>query len=205
MLIVWDWQLATDRTIYNAGTASPYWPTLLSFPIIMTCFFNTRPLATRDFFFERLLNSIPAEHLLYTHRATVDTEKNELRLSIDLPGVKSSDLSVTTDGDVIHITASRHISTIGGRSNKKSRISKSFHVDSQTVDLSQLKANLTNGVLVLSAPNKEKPEPRSIEVTSDADTDEHPEQENEPGEEGPLAAEDSKDEEKNDVVGVQHT
>jgi HSP20 family molecular chaperone IbpA len=172
----------------------------------MTCLINTRPLATRDFFLERLLHSIPSQHLFspHTHRATVDTEKNELRLSIDLPGVKSSDLSVATDGDVIHITASRQISSAGGWSNKKSRISKSFHVDSQTVDLSQLKANLSNGVLVLSAPNKVKPEPRSIEVTTDPDTDEHPEQENEPGKESSFAAKDSKDEEKNDADDAQH-
>jgi HSP20 family molecular chaperone IbpA len=171
----------------------------------MTCFFNTRPLATRDFFLERLLHSIPAEHLVshYTHRAIVDT-KNELRLSIDLPGVKPSDLSVATDGDVIHITASRHISTSGGRSNKKSRISKLFHVDSQTVDLSQLKANLSDGVLVLSAPKQVKPEPRSIAVTTGRDTDEHPGSEHEPGEESPLAAEESKGEEKNDADDVQH-
>jgi len=89
-----------------------------------------------------------------------------LQISLDVPGVKSSDLSVTTDNKSIHITGCRRRAGSGGETIKKSRFAKSFKVDAQTVDLSKLTANLADGVLVVSAPKKPKPMSRSIMITT---------------------------------------
>lgn len=96
----------------------------------------------------------------------VDTAK-ELVVSLDLPGVKASDLSITTQGETIHISGARRFTLGGEKAVKKSRFEKSFSVDTQTVDLSQLKANLADGVLVVSAPKKKKPERRFIKITTE--------------------------------------
>jgi HSP20 family protein len=96
------------------------------------------------------------------------------KLSLDLPGIKSSDLSVTTDGNKIQIAASRHYPDSSGDSKtvKKSRIAKSFLVDPNTIDLSRIKANLADGVLLLSAPKIEKPAPHQVPITTEPQAEE---------------------------------
>jgi len=42
---------------------------------------------------------------------------------------------------------------------------RSFRVDSET-DVSHLKANLSDGVLVISAPKRVKPQPKKIKITT---------------------------------------
>jgi HSP20 family molecular chaperone IbpA len=96
---------------------------------------------------------------------------DEFCLSIDVPGVKSSDLVVSVDGRVLYITGACRVTTPGGQTLKKARFSKSFVIDPQTVDLTQLKANLADGVLVMTAPRMVKPEPRVVKVTTDPHPD----------------------------------
>jgi HSP20 family molecular chaperone IbpA len=89
------------------------------------------------------------------------------KLSYDLPGIKAKDLSVTVDGSNVQVTASRNFASLSGDSKtvKKSRIFKSFPVNSLAVDLSQLKANLSDGVLVISAPKNQASNVKEISIT----------------------------------------
>jgi HSP20 family molecular chaperone IbpA len=91
------------------------------------------------------------------------------KLSYDLPGIKAKDLSVTIDGNNVQISASRNLTSLSGDSKtvKKARIFKSFPVTSNNVDLSQLKANLSDGVLVISAPKKESSDVKEITITTE--------------------------------------
>lgn len=141
--------------------------------VIMPCrLVNIRPMDTNnDFFFHKLIDLFPHEKPLSEKSSTshhVTESDDEFNVSIDLPGVQASDLAVTTHGDdTINIEGSRHrLHHDTTRPFKKSRITKSFSVDAQTVDLTQLKANLRDGVLLLSAPKKSKPEVRSISITT---------------------------------------
>lgn len=97
------------------------------------------------------------------------------KLSYDLPGIKAKDLSVTLDGSNVQISAARHFASTNGDSKtvKKSRIFQSFPVNSNNVDLSQLKANLSDGVLVITAPKKAESTVNQITIT----TEPHPEDE----------------------------
>jgi HSP20 family molecular chaperone IbpA len=97
---------------------------------------------------------------------TVVQSNTEFRVSINVPGVKSSDLEVSVDGRVLHVTGACRAATANGETLKKARFSKSFVIDFQTVDLTQLKANLTDGVLIMTAPRVVKPEPRVIKVVT---------------------------------------
>ena len=49
----------------------------------------------------------------------------------------------------------------------RNRTFESFGVDTNTVDLSKLTANLADGVLVVSAPKKARTEPVSITLTTE--------------------------------------
>jgi HSP20 family molecular chaperone IbpA len=96
--------------------------------------------------------------------------KTEFCVSVNVPGVKSSDLEVSVDGRVLHVTGACRGTTSDGQPREKARFSKSFVIDFQTVDLSQMKASLTDGVLIMTAPRVVKAEPRIIKiVTTDPD------------------------------------
>jgi HSP20 family molecular chaperone IbpA len=96
------------------------------------------------------------------------------KLSYDLPGIKAKDLSVTIDGSNVQISATRNLTSLSGDSKtiKKARIVKSFPVSSNNVDLSQLKANLSDGVLVISAPKKDLSDVKEITITTDPHSEE---------------------------------
>jgi Hsp20/alpha crystallin family len=102
----------------------------------------------------------------------IATENDEVwKLSYDLPGIKAKDLTVTTNGSNVQISAARHFTGLSGdsKSVKKSRIFKSFPVNSN--NLSQLKANLSDGVLVISAPKKTKSDFNKITITTEPHLD----------------------------------
>lgn len=103
----------------------------------------------------------------------------EFVVSIDLPGVRVADLDVTVDRDTVRVYGVRRKLSQGGATEKKVRYEKSFRVDTGRFDLGQLTANLSDGVLVLSAPKRPTIEPRKIAITSsphvaitDAETEE---------------------------------
>jgi HSP20 family protein len=91
------------------------------------------------------------------------------KLSCDLPGIKAKDLSITSDGSMIQISASRHYAGRSGDSKTEthSQFFESFPVNSRRVDLSQIKANLSDGVLIVSAPKKSKSDLHKVTVTTD--------------------------------------
>jgi HSP20 family molecular chaperone IbpA len=95
----------------------------------------------------------------------------EYRVELDMPGIKSDDIDITVEDDCgrISITGIRRFQDIQhghGHTVKKAKLSKTFAVDAAAVGLSQLQANLSNGVLVVSAPKLLKSPPRKIAVTT---------------------------------------
>ena len=94
------------------------------------------------------------------------SSENHVRLSVDVPGVKLADLQVSVKDDEgsIHIVGHRTVLGAEGKVVKRSKIEKRFLLNTQTTDLSQLKAHLADGVLTLEAPNKPKVEARTIPI-----------------------------------------
>ena len=52
---------------------------------------------------------------------------------------------------------------------KKQKIARRFAIDTDVCDISRIKANLSNGVLVIVAPKKSKPKVIKIPVTEHAE------------------------------------
>lgn len=92
--------------------------------------------------------------------------KKDFRLSIDLPGVKVNDLQITVEQDVLHIDGFRRIFTREGDTTKRSRFSYTVAVD-EDADLTGICANLSDGVLVITAPRKPRPEPIIVPISTE--------------------------------------
>lgn len=93
------------------------------------------------------------------------TNEKEFHMEIDLPGVKLEDITLTVEGSIIDLRATRRHRSSDGETIKKSRIVKTFSIDDKTVDITKIHASLIDGVLSIQAP-KRKPELRSIAVTN---------------------------------------
>ena len=98
---------------------------------------------------------------------SIENDEKELRLSLDLPGVKASDLKIDVDKNILQISGYRqHSSSSQGQAiRKRRRISYSVQLD-DGIDVAKIKANLSDGVLVVSAPKQSKPDPVLIPISS---------------------------------------
>jgi HSP20 family molecular chaperone IbpA len=83
------------------------------------------------------------------HHHLYETETS-VTLSIDVPGVKSSDLQVQFEDNVLRISGERK--TAGS----ESKFVRSFAMDPTNVDVDSIKANLDCGVLTLTVPKHTK-------------------------------------------------
>jgi HSP20 family protein len=100
---------------------------------------------------------------VFTHMSphyTITDSDSEIKISIDVPGVKAQDVQVLleNDGKVLTVTSHRetHDAGDGGEvssssSSSSSKFSQSFALD-PTVDIDKFKANLEDGVLHITAP-----------------------------------------------------
>lgn len=91
---------------------------------------------------------------------------NEFRVSLDLPGVKAADLNISMEQGVLNISGFRRILSRDGETTKRNRFSYSVAVEEDT-DVSKLCANLSDGVLVITAPKKARPGPVTIPITTE--------------------------------------
>jgi HSP20 family molecular chaperone IbpA len=76
-------------------------------------------------------------------------------LELDVPGVSASNIDITIEGDrgkTLTITAVRELGKDSEGNPRKKETSKSYNVDDDIVDTSKIVANLSNGVLKVSAP-----------------------------------------------------
>jgi len=97
------------------------------------------------------------------------SNEETFQVAIDLPGVERADVDVALDGDFLVIEATRRSSKATGSEDERQPIReyrKKIAFVEQEVDMDQLEANLSNGVLLISAPKKKATEnKRKIQIT----------------------------------------
>lgn len=96
----------------------------------------------------------------------INEQDGKYLISVDVPGVKASDMTVDleNEGKVLHISGGRKIVKNG--ESTETKFSKRFTIGNN-VDIEKMSANLSDGVLTLTAPIKEevKPQPKRIAIT----------------------------------------
>ncbi|GKY90850.1 hypothetical protein MPSEU_000057800 [Mayamaea pseudoterrestris] len=93
-------------------------------------------------------------------------ENGMYHISVDVPGVKASDLKVELQNDnrVLRVHGGRKVTKAG--TTTETRFDKSFTIG-DNVDVDKISAKLENGVLELTAPKleEERPKTRTIQVS----------------------------------------
>jgi HSP20 family molecular chaperone IbpA len=91
---------------------------------------------------------------------------DKVQLSMDLPGVKASDLKIQVENHTLAVSANRNVHTNKGGVRKVHYVRK-FRLNN-IIDADKLTANLSNGVLVLTAPTRQASGPVQIPITTNA-------------------------------------
>lgn len=84
-------------------------------------------------------------------------------VSIDMPGVNASDVSIETSGDLLSVMAESKDTFDGGESMRS--YSRSFSLP-KNIDKEKLEAHYENGVLTLALPKIAEVKSRKIEITT---------------------------------------
>lgn len=92
---------------------------------------------------------------LSSPRYEVTENEKQFRLAIDLPGVTADNMKVKlkNDGSILHMPGGREMKT--DKTYKEYKFDKWFTFG-RDLDTSKITAHLADGVLVLTAPKKEK-------------------------------------------------
>jgi len=95
------------------------------------------------------------------HADEYEEDYKEIRIFLDVPGIGKDHMKITVDDDenILNISGKR-----SDRSGEEPTFTRRFALHKLHMDSSKLTAELKNGVLSLSIPKKERPEPREIRI-----------------------------------------
>ena len=96
-------------------------------------------------------------------RYEVTENEKQFRLAVDVPGVKPDNMKVEleNDGRILHVSGGRKAKT--DTSYEEYKFDKRFSLG-KDLDTSKITAHLSDGVLVMTAPKKEKLPPVKQEI-----------------------------------------
>lgn len=96
----------------------------------------------------------------------INETEDRYQIAVDVPGVKAGDINaqLENDGRVLHLSGGRKVVKDGKTTETK--FEKRFTIG-ENVDTSKLSADLSDGVLTVTAPKvkKEEPQPKKIAIT----------------------------------------
>merc|ERR1712137_243187 len=99
----------------------------------------------------------------YGNNVRLDDSGDIVKLSLDIPGIKANDLNIKVEQEipknVLVISGVRRFSE-----NDTQSIVRKFSLCADSIDVNQMKANLSDGVLVITVPKKRKQVSTSITV-----------------------------------------
>jgi HSP20 family protein len=113
--------------------------------------------------------SIADENVRHSPRADILEGEKEFRILMDLPGVRTSEVEISLEGQVLTVKAQRASSVPDGLELRRHErpgpvsFSRSFSLGA-AIDQSAIAAGFENGVLQLTLPKSERSLPRRIEV-----------------------------------------
>lgn len=100
----------------------------------------------------------------------IDT-KNGVEIDLELPGMKREDITIAVDGDLLTISGEKKTERESKDRNVRTiersygEFSRSVYLP-RSIDASQIKAAMTDGVLKITAPRREDAKTTTIEIQS---------------------------------------
>ncbi len=95
--------------------------------------------------------------------------KGEVMLTIDMPGVKKEDLSISIENSELRLSGKRPDEELNGRylvrERRRGDFVNSFTLD-DTIDENNVDASLENGLLTVKLHLKEEVKPKRIQIKS---------------------------------------
>lgn len=101
----------------------------------------------------------------------VADNKDSVEISVELPGLKREDIKIAVDGDMLTISGEKKAEKETKEKNYRlversyGEFSRSIYLP-RSVDASQIKANMTDGVLKIVAPKRPEAQTKTIEIQS---------------------------------------
>jgi len=121
-------------------------------------------IATRNEQPGEMVNTLP----VMVPAVDVYENEKEILLHADLPGVRKDDITINIDNGKMILSGMRYIPTTGAaawRELADVEFRRTFAVP-QSIDISNVQAELKDGVLHLHLPKSESARPRQIEITT---------------------------------------
>lgn len=103
----------------------------------------------------------------------VSNNKDWFELSVEVPGIKSKNLTLTVDKGLLRLSGTRKIVSANGRVRRNFKFIKSFSLD-DNVDIENLAVRRSRGLLIVSGPKRTKTvqsHSTTVDETTEASTD----------------------------------
>lgn len=106
----------------------------------------------------------------FTPAVDIKENENEIRLDLELPGMKPEDVEITAENGVLTVRGEKREERKEGEDNRYQVIERAYGTFIRTfqlpqgVDEDQIKAEFNNGVLSLHIPKAALPQPKRIEI-----------------------------------------
>jgi HSP20 family protein len=106
----------------------------------------------------------------FTPAVDIKENDNEIRLELELPGLKPEDVEIMAENGVLTIRGEKHSERKEGEENRYQVVERTYGTFLRTfqlplgVDEEQIKADFENGVLTLHIPKAALPLPKRIEI-----------------------------------------
>jgi HSP20 family protein len=95
---------------------------------------------------------------------SVNEDKDNLRITAELPGVQRADVNVEIVDDVLSLKATRKVAGAGAEGEQTISFAREFDLP-YSVQADKVAAELKDGVLRLTLPKVEAVKPRKIEIS----------------------------------------
>lgn len=119
--------------------------------------------------FEHLFNFSQGEH--WSPAVEIAEEERFFSVSLDVPGLKAQDIDIELKDQKLVITGERKTNLSDEKIRRSERrygkFSRSFSLP-QDISAEGIEANFDNGVLTVTLPKVEKPQPKKITISTNS-------------------------------------
>ena len=108
----------------------------------------------------------------FTPAVDIKENDNEIRLDLELPGLKPEDVEITAENGVLTVRGEKQVERKEGDESRYQIIERAYGTFMRTfqlpqgIDADQIKAEFNNGVLSLHIPKAALPQPKRIEISA---------------------------------------